>query len=127
MGRKPNEIVWGNFNKLSKGVQCKHCKKQYVVGNVNKMHDHLLACLQIPADMRKIVRELREKKQFDDEHSKNSSASTSANETDVEGNSSCSQHSSIATSTPKSKRSTLFNFLDNITDDESVSLNFGIC
>lgn len=122
MGRKPNEVVWSNYTKLDKGVQCKHCKKQYVHGNVNKMHGHLLACLHIPNELRKIVRELKDKKEFEDERPslKNSSASTS--ETDVEASSCSSHHSSMtATSPPVSKRNTLYTFLDNITDDEFVS------
>ena len=37
-----------------KGVKCKHCDKQYKLGNVNKMEKHLFKCLKCPKFIKRL-------------------------------------------------------------------------
>lgn len=121
MGRKQNEMVWNCYSKLNKGVECNFCKKRYMVGNVNKMEAHLLACLQSPSEIRKTIREMKAKQTFEDEHSERSHSGSS--EIDTSNSSQLQLNQSFEASTPTTSTHTknLYGFFDKITPIENVS------
>lgn len=116
MGKK-NQVVWGCYTKLEKGVECNYCKKKYMVGNVNKMQSHLLACLRTPDDVKKIIREMSAKASFDQQSNQSLSAS---DDSIADLDSSMSSASSSAISTPKVVQKKMFGFIDKLTAEESV-------
>lgn len=116
MGKK-NQVVWDCYTTLDKGVECKYCKKKYMVGNVNKMQSHLLACLRTPDDVKKVIREISAKASFDQQTNQSLSAS---DDSIADLDSSMSSASSSAVSTPKLKQKNMLGFIDKLTADENV-------
>lgn len=112
MGRPKNEVVWNCFTKSGeKGVTCKFCKKQYMIGNVNKLSAHLLVCFKCPEDVRVQIRKYAEESNFN--RSSQSAGSSSSAESD------CSSRSNLSAVKPARKG---FNsFFDSMPAQENVS------
>lgn len=120
MGRKQNQVVWNCYTKHDKGVTCNYCQKRYMVSNVNKMESHLLTCLRLPDEIRKVIREIHNKKAFDDQSSKSLSASDIS---DLDS----SSNSAFFSSTPVPKQKNISIFFDKISNKENVSSYFRLC
>lgn len=120
MGRKQNQVVWDCFTKHEKGATCKFCQKRYMVANVNKMESHLIACLRVPDETRKVIREMQNKKVFDDQSSKSLSTSDIS---DLDS----SNSSALLSSTPVPKKKNISNFFDNLSNAENVSSSLRLC
>lgn len=114
MGRKQNKIVWQSFQKLDKGAQCIHCKKNYTFPNATKMQGHLLVCFKCPEDIKKQIRADKSKDAFSKPNVGNTSMASDSD--------SRSSHSQTPTSSPLPPVN-MRSFLDFMSDNDIVSFH----